>query len=1595
MENKLVAFVDTEVSLSTGKAVDLGVLLSDGSGVHTKSTRQLLAYAEKAQYLCGHNIIDHDLKYLPEDLSAKKVIDTLFLSPLLFPKRPYHKLVKDEKLLTEQPNDPYNDCIKARELFYDEVSAFGELDSVFKMILFSLLGNNKYFKDFFDYVGFSRRANDLPRLIKEYFGGKLCISAPIEALISEHPAELAYVLSFILHFDPLSLIPPWVHKNFPYIENAFYMLRNNSCGKCEYCIGKLDAKRYLKNIFGFESFRSYGGEPLQENAVNAAVAGKSLLAVFPTGGGKSLTFQLPALIAERCERALTVVISPLQSLMKDQVYNLERKGITSAVTLNGLLSPVERQDAIEKLESGKASILYISPESLRSATTERVLLKRNVTRFVIDEAHCFSAWGQDFRVDYLYIGDYIRELEEKKHSGRKIAVSCFTATAKQKVISDIRAYFNDKLGIDLELFTTAQQRTNLKYEVIYKETDDDKYNTLRTLIESRKCPTIVYVSRTKRTEQLAYRLYSDGFSALPFNGKMESSRKQENQEAFISGKADVIVATSAFGMGVDKPDVGLVVHFDISDSLENYVQEAGRAGRDEDINAECYVLFNESDLDKHFILLNQSKLSISEIQQVWKAVKSFSRGGEEFYCSARELAKQAGWSGDANETDTRVRTALLALENAGYIKRGKNSPRVYADALNVLSFAEAAKIIDSSPRFDEKGREQAKRIVSRLVSAKYQAKAHNADDDTRVDVLSDILGIEKADTIRAISLMREEGILSDSKDMCAYIKRTDTENKSVQSFKRHAALEKHIISLLDSTPRKFHIKEINQSAAENGIKGINVNIIKRVLSYMSGASEVIYESDAYSERVTLALTVERIKLLNRLDERNSLCLFIISFLFSRIIAKSDKAAQETGVFFSEGELISVYNRRFGKSVGSDDVKEALLYLLKTDCLRLEGGFLVLYNALCIKRTELDNKIRFKTDDYKSLDEFYKQRIRQIHIVGEFARLMVENKQRALEFTADYFSLDYRKFISKYFDGDKAHSLDMNITSQKYNELFGTLSEQQKSIIRDKSSQYIVVCAGPGSGKTKTLVHKLASLLLLEDIKHEQLLMVTFSRSASNEFRERLYALIGNAAAFVEIKTFHSFCFDLLGKIGSISESSDVVKTAAMMIENGGVDRSRITKSVLVIDEAQDMDENEFALIESLIRINEDMRVIAVGDDDQNIYSFRGSDAKYFQMLIPKYKASLYQLSVNFRSLRALVSFSDRIAAGITNRLKTEPITSYSSEEGSVRIIRHSCKNMVIPTVDEAAMHDRKSLCIAAATNEEALAIFAELSSRGIPAKLIRSNSGFEVINIAELRFFLKCIEQGCKDSPKIPEKVWVQCREKLAVRYKESAALPTVLDIISLYEKTYQERYFSDFKMFLRESSLEDFYKSQQGVVSVSTVHKTKGMEFESVILMLDNFTLDTDEQRRKLYVAATRAKSELIIHCNNDVFKGFSRYADISFDNTRYPEPEQIMLSLTHRDVALGFFKDKKRTILALLSGQTLTLKGDTLYAEGRDKKVIPAARFSKAFSERFAAFADKGYCFESAQVRFVLSWKPKDEDTEYAVMLPDIILKKGSKKS
>ncbi len=1581
---KKIIFFDTEVSTKTKDILDFGAVNAEGGVLHSQHLRDFCDFIKGAEFFAGHNIVKFDLTYLKKQMGyeyyslfrvKENVIDTLYLSALLFPEHPYHKLVKDDKLDVDERNNPVNDSKMAEMLFGDEVEKFGTLPEALRRIYYVLLSDTEEFGGFFRYMDYSPAHVNAEDEIRNLFQGKMCSNAPLAGFILNNPIELAYCLALIQTEDVRSITPPWIVKNYPLVSYIMNALRGKPCASgCQYCNEKNNIYTGLKDFFGYDNYRDFNGVPLQRRAVKAAVEGKSLLAVFPTGGGKSITFQVPALMAGRNEKGLTVVISPLQSLMQDQVYNLERLGNTDAVAINGLLNPIERMESIRRVEDGSAKLLYIAPESLRSRSIERILLGRNVVRFVVDEAHCFSAWGQDFRTDYLYIAEFIRNLCKKKRLEHMIPVSCFTATAKQNVIEDIKTYFKDELDLDLELFSTGASRKNLTYKVI-EVSAGEKYECLRGLLDAKKCPTIIYASRTRRVNELAKHLNQDGYAAGLYHGKMEKNEKSENQRAFTDGKIDIMVATSAFGMGVDKKDVGMVIHYDISDSLENYVQEAGRAGRDQSISAECYVLFDEKDLDDHFMLLNQTKIGIKEIQQVWQAIKNVTKKRSKFSSSALEIARMAGWDDTVMDVETRVKTAINALEEANYVKRGDNIPHVYADSLLVKSGIDARKIIDASKNFSEKEGDTAMRIVSRLLK-----------EDTQVDYLAEHLGMEKEQVIDVIEKLREAKILDDAKDVTAFLDDTNSLQRELNNLHIYTQLESFLLDKLSEDVTDLSIKMINEEAQESGLKKSSTDRIITLLNFWT-IKKLIKREYARQSRDLVRITLNRSKdELRSLFQKNwNVAEFILHYIDN--IKKYD----ENTVRVSEMELVENFNfenQLISETANAKEIEYALLYLSRTNVLKLDGGFLVIYNALSIERLQKDNKVRYKAEDYKRLKNYYEQKMQMIHIVGEYAKKVTENYEEALQFVDDYFQMEYGDFLKKYFRGERGDEIKRNITPEKFKEIFGKLSPAQLQIIKDKESPCIVVAAGPGSGKTRILVHKLASLLLLEDVKHEQMLMLTFSRAAATEFRKRLYELIDNAAAFVEIKTFHSYCFDLLGRIGNLEHSENIIRDAVACIESGEVEISKITKTVLVIDEAQDMNVDEFRLVQTLLDKNDNIRIIAVGDDDQNIYGFRGSDSKYMKSLLSREDAKQYELIENYRSKANLVDFTNQFANQIRNRMKTSQIVAMQRDFGKINMIEYTSNNLVAPVVQKM-LYDgiSKGTCVLTWKNDTALQVAGLFQKEGVNARLIQDYKGVSLYQVRELRYFCDLLGIS-EDSHFIDKEKWANAKQQLEKNFNGSSMYKICIRIIDGFEQSNQRNMFvSDWKMYLSESNLSDFY-DDNAQVCVSTMHKAKGHEFDHVVILLDGFSPYKEEEKRLFYVAMTRAKKTLAVHFCGNSLRGFIQSVDqipyllYEKDNNSYDESNTIVLQLGMTDVGLSYFYSRIRFVEKLLCGDELRADATGCFDMWGNRILF----YSKKYKPVVERYLQKGYRISKAKVNMMVCWRDQEREDETIVVLPQL---------
>lgn len=347
----------------------------------------------------------------------------------------------------------------------------------------------------------------------------------------------------------------------------------------------MDSKQVLKQFFGYDSFRAG-----QESIINAIMANQDILAVMPTGAGKSICYQIPAMMLD----GITLVISPLISLMQDQVTALQDAGIKSAF-INSALSDSKISEILSMAEKGCFKLIYIAPERLESHRFLEFALKANISMITIDEAHCISQWGQDFRPSYLKILDFIKQLPSRP------IISAFTATATEEVRNDIICTLNlNNPHIQVSSF----DRPNLYFSV---KRNGNKESFISSYITKHKNESgIIYCSTRKKVDTLHEMLVEAGINATRYHAGLDNETRKKNQDDFIYDRCQIIVATNAFGMGIDKSNVRFVIHFNMPQSMENYYQEAGRAGRDGE-NSDCILLYSDSDVITCRFLLEHKK----------------------------------------------------------------------------------------------------------------------------------------------------------------------------------------------------------------------------------------------------------------------------------------------------------------------------------------------------------------------------------------------------------------------------------------------------------------------------------------------------------------------------------------------------------------------------------------------------------------------------------------------------------------------------------------------------------------------------------------------------------------------------------------------------------------------------------------------------------------------------------------------------------------------------------------------------------------------------------------------------------------------------
>jgi ATP-dependent DNA helicase, RecQ family len=1497
-------FFDLEYNPETGKVREYGYILGN-ERVREKNPAKLEAAAANARFIVGHNLLRHDApilrQYFSIDFPNIDVLDTLMLSSLLFPRKPYHKLRKEYLHSKDEPSDPLKDAELCKQLLEDCIKKWESFPWQLRYLLFMFLENEPGFAPFFflaDVPGKSELRSKAPEIqdwFEIHYTNSICLYQDFQNEWAAYRAEWSFLLTLFYEEGPSDYVPYWVRYQYPHIENILHRRRLVPCGdpQCPYCTEQLSSTKQLKKWFGFPGFRSFSEEekiPLQQQVVESAMRGESLLAVFPTGGGKSMTFQLPALIAGSQVGALTVVISPIVALMKDQVDVLERRRqIGDAAFINSMLSPAERKDVIEKVLNGEKNILYISPESLRSNTTFNLLKHRRVERIVVDEAHCFSGWGHDFRVDYLYLADFLKDLQTEKNLESPIPVSCFTATAKKSVVDDICNYFKERLNLELVKFISPAKRTNLTYKVIESsESTNERRKQLVNVLRDYAGPKIIYASKVKTTETLAEELHNRGFASACYNGQMESEKKMTIQDQFQNGEVDTMVATTAFGMGVDKDNVELVAHYEISSTLENYVQEAGRAGRDPNLQASCVALFNPKDLNTNFQILQQSKLSAQEIASVWRVLKRVAGNQNRLIMSALEIADLCGWTekeSDTSTNTTKVKLAILVLEEQGFLKRKRNRTQMYGSSISVESAEEARERIGSDKiEIPNSPENIAYRIIHHIISKRWTRAPECALDELTVN-----LGLTREQANDGLRLLRALRLLNEDDDWSARLQRKghDTPRlllnaaSSLQQELLNACEGKGVNDrfVLNMTKLNSQLNQREDSVGASTSRR-NLFIFRGILRYWAHESVAeihLVEAGHQVYQIEFLVPPESIK--ESLKKQWQIFDKVIETLTE--MQKEQSHRNGNVVWFSLNKLMDrMYGERaVGRVEMQKQLEYALLFLHLIGSITLDHGLVVFYTGLVMELNPDMKQRNFTPKDFEMLDAHYKHKAEAIHIVGEYAKMMLQNERMAQELLEDYFVMDIEDFRLKYMQGVE----QMDSVSDELRREIEKVNDEQRKVIKSRK-KHILVGAGPGSGKTHLLVHKVASLLWMEEAKPDSILCLTYTRAACRELRKRIFDLAGPLSAKVTITTFHSLAFSILGVQGnkkSLENADDIVSQAAELLESGE-DMGVGAPGVILVDEFQDLSAGEYRLLRALYDLGEkEPRVIVVGDDDQSIFAFRGSSSEYFQKFADEFpNTEKFYLTTNYRSVAGLVRanaklldlMADRVKEGSQQfavNQKSAELSFY--EEGDKATAAFAAAEIL---AKKFAANPTESYCILTRENAEAFLAAAKLEENQVPYRLLkgRDKDKCPIEKTREVLGFCELLQAD----PRVGECPWSakEFRE-LAEKYKSWHRRESSFDLLNSLIDDFVETEtacgddeitLGAFHQYLSEVSYSDFAMKNMGSVSVGTMHSAKGLEWDNVVLALGSWVLNdanpkqAQENYRLLYVAATRAKKSLTI---------------------------------------------------------------------------------------------------------------------------------------
>jgi ATP-dependent DNA helicase RecQ len=1621
---------------------------------------RLEAFCDDAAHLVGHNILRHDLPHLVANRArlaslGAAPVDTLWLNPLAFPRNPYHHLVKhyqDGRLQVGHVNDPEQDARLALRVLTDQLAAFARLgqDAPDALMVYHHLTTRGEAAAGFDALFVSLRGSAPDEAaahaaIRRLLDGRACnhrIEQTLGRLSDPRNGwPMAYALAWISVAGGDSVMPPWVRMQFPQAGLIVRHLRDANCGDvaCGWCAEKNNPNAALERWFGFPTFRPQPvddmGRPLQERIVAEAMAGKSVLGILPTGTGKSVCYQIPALSRFDKTGALTVVISPLVALMADQVQGMARAGISSAVTVNGMLSLPERHDALERVRMGDAAMLLISPEQLRSPSVRTVLQQREVGLWVLDEAHCVSKWGHDFRPDYRYVSRFIKEF-----SGDHVPpVLCLTATAKPEVVRDIRNHFQSRVGTELMLLDGGAVRTNLSFAVLptQKATKlTDILNAIEANLPAEGASgAVVYCATRGATEKVAEFLKGQGLAADYFHAGLTAERKREVQEAFRTGQLRVIAATNAFGMGIDKPDIRLVVHGDIPGSLENYLQEAGRAGRDR-APASCVLLFNPEDVERQFSLSARSRLARHEIGAILKALRRMDRQKSgEVVATPGEIVraeKDQEFERDSATDDTRVKTAVAWLEEAVLLSREENRVQVFPSSLRIRTVDEAAAILDRA-RITGVRRTQLMDLVRHVMNAA-------PDEGVSTDDLTGACGLLGRELHRALADLEVLGIASNDTAVTVFV-HLGIEDSSARRLDQAARMEADLITLMqeavpeaEGEAQPLNLTEAAQALRDRGHAQVRPDLVENLLRGMAqdGRDQDGGRGNLGLRKVsrnTIFVRLERswTTVQRTADLRRQGAQVLLAHLSGKV-ARGTRG-KDIQVETTLGAMLDALN---GDALLRADIRDmtrlmdrALLWLHEQQVVTLGRGLTVFRPAITVHFNPKGGQ--FTVQNFAPLEEHYAETTIQTHVMAAYAETGLRAMDRAQRLSEDYFVLDRDAFLRRWLPGRGAE-IRRQTTGSSWKMIVDALDNPvQAEIVRDdRESTNVLVLAGPGSGKTRVLVHRIAYLIRVRREDPRGILVLTYNRHAAAEIRERLRHLIGDDAAGVTVSTCHALAMRLVG--ASFAGDGDgprdfdgIVMQAVALLRGDGLSRheAEALRETLIqgfrwllVDEYQDIGPEEYALIGAIAgRSLEDpdlrISLFAVGDDDQNIYAFAGASIEFIRRFEADYSAKPVWLTENYRSTAHIIAAANTVIAPAAARMK-------AGHDITVNRARVKAP----PGGDWAALDPiaQGRVCLLdAGPGDEAQAVSA-LDELVRLSRLDPDWSWRRCAVIARDWRRLEPVRAYAEDlgipidmaNETLPS-LW-RLREMQAFVHSllaDRTRLLTIADLVDVLNAQPQSRWTDligegigtlarelvekaapvpDLVQWFGEWA-RDARGEQHGLLLL-TAHRAKGLEFDHVAVLNGGWdhasrNEDPDAPRRLFYVAMTRAR--LTVAVLTDGPHAFIRpgeailprrvvpeTAALPRARLRYVPPDPKLVDLSFA----GRLKAGHPALAAIAESRpgdpvSLTRDGDRWRID--DARGVPLLRMSRAFAP------PEGATFLRGAVSAVLAWRRDDGHDDY----------------